>query len=117
MALTYFINQKSSTTVVSLNGTMAEEDLEVFQKCLDEVNTSPPKYLIINLGGLTDISKAAKRPFTMFQTSVRETSNLIICNIDSEVFKTLKQDGVLRESEVQPDLMTALKWILMLERT
>jgi anti-anti-sigma regulatory factor len=101
--------------VVSLTGAVAAEDTIVLQKCLEEVSQDPPKYLILNLGAVTSISKDMLRPFTILQQSVRERSKLFVCNGNAELMKVLRQDGVVREAEVQPDLLQTLKTILIEE--
>ena len=115
MALTYFINKKSVTYVLSLTGTITAADTDILQKCIDEIDQSSPKYLILNMGAITSISKDAHSALTIFQRTIRQKSTLIICNVNDDILKILKTDGIIRESEVQSDLMSALKMILSME--
>lgn len=115
MALTYFINKKSVTFVASFSGTLEPEDGSVLQRCLDEIQQASPKYLILNLGAVTDIAKEVNRNLVIFQQSIRDKSTLIICNVPKTIAKSLTIEGIMRESEIQQDLMSALKLILVLE--
>src|SRR5690606_13924754 len=112
MALTYFLNRKKTTCVVTFKGSITVNDGEVLDQCLNEATAEPSQYYILNLGGLVDVEVPACRPFTLFQQGLRANSKLYICDLQADSGKILKTNGVLRESEILPDLMTCLQAIL-----
>ncbi len=115
MALTYFINKKRSTCVITLKGNLTPDDVATLDACMKEVLTDAMAYRVLNLAGLADMDLGTSRPFTIFQQSLRESSQLFICGLNVKIQKTLKEHGLVRDPEVQTDLMTVLQVILQLE--
>jgi anti-anti-sigma factor len=116
MALSYFINRKKSTCVITFSGSLAPNDTEVLSTCLKEATSETYRYIILNLGGLKATDPAASRPFTLFQQALRGNSRLYLCDLQSEVARILKAEGVVRESEAFPDLMSCLQAIITEEK-
>lgn len=116
MALSYFLNRKKTTCVITLQGSLTLNDVEILDACLKEATAETAQYFILNLGGLTDVEPAAGRPFTLFQSGLRAGSKLYLCDVQSEVSRTLKGSGLLRETELTSDLMTCLQAILNAEK-
>lgn len=112
MALSYFINRKRSTCVITFSGSISPNDTEVLETCLKEATSEPARYYVLNLGGLQAVEPGASRPFTRFQQELRQGSRLYLCDLQGEAGRTLKAEGLVRESELQPDLLTALQAIL-----
>jgi hypothetical protein len=112
MALSYFINRKKTTCVVSFQGSLTLNDVECLELCLKEATAEPAKYFILNLAGLIDVEVGACRPFTLFQHGLRASSKLYLCDIPAEPGKILKGNGVVREGEVNADLMSCLQAII-----
>ncbi len=116
MALSYFLNRKKTTCVITMQGSLLIGDVEVLDACLKEATAELPRYFILNMGGVVEVEAAATRPFTLFQSGLRANSKLYLCDVQFEVSRTLKASGVLRESEISPDLLTCLQTILNTEK-
>lgn len=116
MALSYFINRKRTTCVITLKGSLTPNDEETLDACLREAKAEPAQYYILNMAGLIASESGTSRPFTLFQQGIRASAKLFLCDLQPEVGRELKAEGVIRESEVHPDLMTALQAILNEEK-
>lgn len=116
MALSFFINRKKTTCVITFKGSMTPNDAETLDTCLKEATSQPARYFILNMAGLVNAEAAVSRPFTLFQQGLRASSKLFLCDLQPDAGRVLKGEGVVRESEVMPDLMTALQSILNEER-
>lgn len=116
MALSYFINRKKTTCVVTFKGSLVPSDAVSLEACLKEALSDPAKYYILNMAGLSAVEAGTSRPFTMFQQALRSKSKLLICDLQSEPGKAFRAEGVIRESEVHDDLMSALQAILTEEK-
>ena len=116
MALTYFINRRTTTCVISLKGSLSVNDVGLLEQCLKEATVEQAKYIIINMGGVKDVEPDMSRPFTLFQQGLRGKGRLFLCDVQPEPEKLLKRVGVLRENECVPDLMTCLQLILNEEK-
>jgi hypothetical protein len=116
MALTYFVNRKKTTCVISFTGSLSPNDAELLHGCLAEAVSEPARHYILNLGGMKGVDLDASRPFTLFQQGLRAESKLYLCSLPPEVARTLKGGGVIREGEIFPDLLTCLQAILNVER-
>jgi anti-anti-sigma regulatory factor len=116
MPLTYFINRKKVTCVISLTGSLTEADLPIVQKCGEEVDAEPAKYTILNLSGLTEIDPSMAGAFTSFQQSLRaKGSQLFLCGVIPKLLEALKKDGLVRDAEVQFELLVVLQSIMKAE--
>ena len=114
MALTYFINRKKITSVISLNGSLTKVDTEVLDKCLEEILSQPSKYIILNLSGFTAVSAGMGPALIKFQQKIREPgAKLYLCNLTRELAAALT--GLVVESEVKADLLIVLQIIMKLE--
>jgi len=116
MALSYFINRKKTTCVVSFQGALSPNDVDILEECLKEATSTPVRYLVLNLAGLKGADPTAARPFTLFLQALRSGSKIYLCDLQAEPGRILKASGVIRESEVQPDILTALQAILNEEK-
>lgn len=114
--ISYFINRKKITCVVSLAGTLTEADIPILQNCMEEIETAPARHKILNLSGLADVEPAMARPFTLFQQSLRSgESQLYLCGIPAKLADRLRKEGLIREAEVHPELLVALQVIMKSE--
>src|SRR3989338_6152839 len=100
MALSYFLNRKRSTCVVTFKGSMSALDEEMLVRCQKEILSEPAKYIVLNLQGLSGIEPDLTRHLTLFQQVLRAESTLIICEILPDVAAFLRPEGVVREAEV-----------------
>ena len=116
MALTFFLNRKATTCVVSFKGTIAASDAECLDSCLREVTGELAKYLILSMGGISKVEAESARSFTLFQQALRGKSKLYLCDLQEAVGSALRAQGVLREAEVKTDLMACLQAIQRAER-
>jgi len=116
MALAYFINRKKSTCVITLRGSLSRNDEEIFSACLKEATTDIFRYVILNMGGIKGVDPECARPFTIFQAGFRTKSRLYLCDMQTESARVLRAQGVVRESETFPDLLTCLQAILSEEK-
>jgi anti-anti-sigma regulatory factor len=116
MACVYFLNRKRTICVVTMNGTLAGGDKDALDRCLKEVMREPPKYLLLNLGGVTAIEASLSRPFALFQQSLRSSAKLVICGLATGVGRVLKAEGLVRAEEEVEDLVSALQTIMKLEK-
>lgn len=116
MALSYFINRKKTTCVITFQGSLSLNDSEVLDACLKEATAQPARYFVLNMAGLRDVASEASRPFTLFQQGLRAGSKLYLCDVNSGPLSLFKAEGVIRESEVFPDLLSALQAILGAEK-
>ena len=116
MALSYFINRKKATCVITFTGSITANDAEQLDLCLSETNLEPARHVILNLGGLKSVETDAYRALTLFQQGIRARSKLYLCDLLPEPAKVLKTAGVVRDSEIFADLMTALQAILNSEK-
>jgi hypothetical protein len=113
MALSYFINRKKLTCVITFKGSLSPNDNELLGTCLREATAEKFAYMILNLGGIKGVDPESARPFTIFQQGLRASSRLYLCDLAAEPARILKAQGVVRESETFPDLMACLQAILM----
>ncbi|MGZ3657761.1 MAG: STAS domain-containing protein [Bdellovibrionota bacterium] len=116
MALSYFINRKQTTCVITFSGSLTPNDTEILSACLKEATSESYRYIILNLGGIKTADPAASRPFTLFQQALRGNSRLYLCDLQLEPARILKAEGVVRESEAFPDLMACLQAIITEEK-
>ena len=116
MALSYFINRKRTTCVVTFKGSLAPADGDTLDLCLNEATGELARFYILNLSGLREAEPAASRPFALFQQALRAKSKLYLCDLQSDPGRVLKAEGVVRETELVPDLMSALQTILNEEK-
>jgi anti-anti-sigma regulatory factor len=116
MALSYFINRKQTTCVISLTGSLKGSDAEVLDACLKEATSSPVRYFVLNLAGMQVDDIAATRPFTIFQQGLRAGFKLYLCNLQPEAYRLLRTGGIIREPETMPDLLSALQAIMNEEK-
>jgi anti-anti-sigma regulatory factor len=116
MALSFFINRKRTTCVVTFKGSLTPNDAESLDSCLAEALSQPAQYLILNMAGLASAEAGTSRAFTLFQQGIRSKVKLLICDLQPEAARVLKAEGLIRESEVHPDLMSALQAILSEEK-
>lgn len=99
--------------VVSLSGYLIEENLEDFQKCVVEVESSSVEWIIIDLSNVCDIDRAFVPALTHFQKNIRERHiGIRVSGTSPEHLEYLRKYGILRESELTPDLRTALRSLL-----
>lgn len=116
MALTYYINRKKVTSVISFTGLFDEgESTKTLQQCFDTLKADPAKYQILNLAGATGFEHGAARPFILFQNKLRASSKLFICATPDKILWEMRKQGLIREEEVQADLMVVLQAIVKLE--
>lgn len=116
MALSYFINRKKSTCVITFNGSLSPNDQDLLATCLKEATVDMVRCVILNLGGIKEVDPDCARPFTLFQQGLRANSRLYLCDMQTEPARILKAQGVVRENETFPDLMACLQAILRDER-
>ena len=116
MALGYFINRKKTTCVVTLTGSFTPQDAEVLNQCKTEIISQETLYIIINMGGINSMEPDVFRIFTLFQHELRERAKLMLCDIFPKAEMLMKSGGVIRDSEIFPDLVSALQEILNMER-
>jgi anti-anti-sigma regulatory factor len=116
MALSYFINRKKTTCVITFKGSLSPTDNELLGTCLKEATAETFAYMILNLGGINGVDPESARPFTIFQQGLRSGSRLYLCDLAPEPSRILKAQGVVRESETFPDLMACLQAILSEEK-
>lgn len=112
MALKYFINKKQSVCVISLLGSMRNDDGSVLQKCLEETAENSSQFIIVNMGGLSQFEAEMARPFSLFQQALRTQCTLILCNFDAQVLSFCRSSGIVRDGELMNDLMSALQKII-----
>lgn len=116
MALSYFINRKKTICVVTFQGSFTQNDVGTLENCLNEIRSEASQYVILNLGGVSAVDQETCRPLTLFQNGIRVDSKLYLCSIQENPGKLLRGAGVLRESEVVPDLLACLQNILAGEK-
>ena len=116
MALSYFLNRKKTTCVITFKGSLTLNDVETLEACLKEARAEPAQYYILNLAGVVEVEPNASRPFTLFQHGLRSGSKLYLCDVQPEPERVLKSSGVLREGELCPDLLSCLQAILQAEK-
>jgi anti-anti-sigma regulatory factor len=100
-----------------MSGTLTVSDAEVLERCIKEVQSEPPQYVLLHMGAITSVEDAAIRPFTLFQQAFRSKAKLLICGLPDGVEKTFNRDGVLREAEVVEDLVAGLQVIMKWEKS
>ena len=116
MALSYFINRKKAMCVITLQGSLTSNDVEVLSACLKEAVLEPARNYILNMGGLKDVEPDASRAFTLFQQGLRGNSRLYLCDLNDKIGRMLRAGGIIRESEIFSDLMAVLQAILNEEK-
>lgn len=116
MALSFFINRKRTTCVITFKGSLAPNDADVLEACTSEALKELARYYILNMSGMRDAEAGASRPFALFQQALRAKSKLYLSDLQGDASRILKAEGVIRDTEVLPDLMSALQAILNEEK-
>jgi anti-anti-sigma factor len=116
VALNYFINRKNAICVLTLKGSVANDSEGAFSACVEEAVKTPTKYFVLNLSGVAGFDSSGLRHFALFQQKLRQSATLILCEIPGDISNQLKTNGVVRDSEIQADLMAALQFVLLCEK-
>ena len=111
--LEFFLNKKKHIVVISFLGIAEGDSAETLYQCQTELIALEAKYVIFNMAGVIDITRAAYQGFVLLQTSVRDQSKkLITCAFTRELKATLIEDGVIRPGEIEDTLMGALQRVV-----
>lgn len=111
--LAYFINRKLTVTVITFTGAISEGCETTFEEITKEITAESSKYIILNLKGVTSIESNMKSNFVIFQKYIRDMqANLILCDLYPELKKRVIDLGIVRQGEVQKDLVAALQYVL-----
>lgn len=114
--LQYFLNSKRSLVVASFQGCLNERNQHLLKKCLEEITALQNlRYVVLNLQGLSSVESGAIRSFTIVQSALRERYKLYLCNLGDGLVRELSSSGVIRDQELQKDLMATLQLILKSE--
>lgn len=117
MAIEYFLNKKSEICVVSLSGKLDASDAAVLEQCMVSLSEAGKfRYIVVSMAGIQGCGQDAGRHFTKFQRAIREKGNLLICQLQAGVERDLKARGLLRDDEVERDLISALTKIVSREK-
>ncbi len=69
MALSYFINRKKTTCVITFKGSLTPNDAESLDACLKEALLETSRYYILNMGGLKEVEPSVSRRSPYFSKS------------------------------------------------
>jgi anti-anti-sigma regulatory factor len=107
--LTYFIAEKHGILVVSLVGAISKASEEVLKKCVDEIEKSQARSVVLNFLGVDRVEKPGIPEFTRLQLLVRrKPAELRVCFLRPTVAAFLNDAGVLRPTEVSQGLKEAI---------
>jgi anti-anti-sigma regulatory factor len=109
----YFFNVKRHVGVVTFSGHLTSSNLPQLQECLNQtISDKSVLFIIINYQGLSKVSDEMAVHLCRFQDEVRKEFSLFICGIPTYLERVFVPQGIIRENEVYPDLLSIIQVLL-----
>ncbi len=112
---TYFVNERRALLVISWNGSLAAQDAEILNQCLNDIKKSPAKFIIMNMQGFADYDPVLAAQIVNIQETARKKPALLaLAGLEKSVREKLATKGLVREAEIVNTLQDALQLTLAL---
>jgi DNA-binding NtrC family response regulator len=109
----YFLNVRRTLLVASWVGELRVADSDQVKRCLEEISSAQPKYVIFSLHGFTGYDTVLAGEIVKFQEAIRATGAwLVLCGLEWNMREQMASKGLVVEGEIHPTLKDALQYVL-----
>ena len=109
----YFLNVRRTLIIASWIGELRPKDREAIKQCAYEVVKTAPKFVILNLHGLSGYDAILAGDIVEFQERIRKAAGwLILCGLERPLCEKMASNGLVNESNILPTLKDALQYML-----
>lgn len=108
--LQYTLAQKGALTIASFNGSIIRKNLEVLEKCKQELLKQQSKFIILSFQNVDDLDLFSVPALAQFQKAMRDKPAVLrICLIRHDFRELLEGRGAMKKSEIANELTDAIR--------